>query len=187
MDIATNAPRAAARDILRDACRGTHARLDQRLSQVDFNDRDGYAAMLAQMSAPLTALESALSSGIAPVLFDNWAARLRAHALRRDLSALERPVHERFGAPVEDEAAALGVLYVLEGSRLGGQMLARMARASTDDRVRSATAFFTHGAGGGLWRTYLARLEASEAVKRQPENAVRAALAAFGAFEAAFA
>lgn len=186
MDIALEAP-AAARTLLRDACGAVHARLDATLSRVDFNDRAAYADMLSRMSAPLSAMEGALSSGVAPVLFENWAGRLRSHALRADLDALNTDFRQRFAAPIENEAEALGALYVLEGSRLGGRVLARMAGESADERVRGATRYFRHGERGGHWRSFIDKLEASSAVREKPERAKRAALDTFAAFEAAFA
>lgn len=186
MDIALEAP-AAARFRLRDACGAVHARLDARLCQIDFNNRAAYADMLARMSGPVSALESALSAGVAPVLFANWAGRLRAHALRADVEALGGAYRQRFAAPIEHEADALGALYVLEGSRLGGRVLARMAGESNDAGVRGATCYFSHGANAGHWRSYLAVLETSPAVRATPARTTRAALDAFSAFEAAFA
>lgn len=187
MDIATITPCAAARGVLRDACRGIHAHLDQRLSEVDFNDRAAYADMLSRLSAPVTALEAGLTNGVAPVLFTNWAARLRAHALRSDVEAVGGDFRVRKAHPIEGEAEALGALYVLEGSRLGGQVLARMVQQSRDERVRAATRYFLHGAQAGLWRSFLQRLEQSPAVAANPERATHAALSAFAAFQGAFA
>lgn len=187
MDIATNAPGAAARALLRDACRGIHAQLDQQLSQVDFNDRAAYADMLSRMSGPVTALEGALTAGVAPVLFTNWAERLRTHALRKDVAAVGGRFAEHTAPAIESEAEALGTLYVLEGSRLGGQVLARMACESRDPQVRDATRYFLHGARGGLWRSFLERLEQSPAVNAEPARATHAALAAFATFQGAFA
>lgn len=185
MTIACEAP-SAARALLRDACGGIHTRLDTRLSRVDFNDRDAYADMLSRISGPLSAMEGALSAGIAPVLFENWAGHLRAHALRDDIAALGGRFRADRAAPVESEAEAFGVLYVLEGSRLGGQVLARMAEESADAEVRGATRYFRHGARAGHWRSFLGKLEASRGVQAYPERARRAAVSTFQAFEAAF-
>lgn len=186
MTIALEAP-AAARLVLRDACGDIHARIDARLSDVDFHDRAAYADMLSRMSGPVSALEGALTSGIAPALFGNWAERLRAHALRADLDALGGEFRRETAPAIETEAEALGTLYVLEGSRLGGRVLARMAGQSHDARVRAATRYFDHGARGGLWRSFLETLEASDAAQRRREELKSAALGAFAMFEAAFA
>jgi heme oxygenase (biliverdin-IX-beta and delta-forming) len=186
MDIALEAP-AAARLLLRDACGAIHSRLDARLSRVNFSDRAEYADMLARMSGPLSATEGALSAGIAPALFGNWAGRLRAHALRADLAALGASFRQRFAAPIESEAEAFGALYVLEGSRLGGRVLARMADESGDEVVQGATRYFRHGERAGHWRSFLDAMERSSAVRREPERAKHAAIATFEAFEATFA
>lgn len=186
MTIALEAP-AAARILLRDACGAVHARLDARLSRYDFNDRVAYADMLSRMSGPLSAMEGALSAGIAPVLFENWAGRLRSHALRDDLRNVGGDFRQLFAAPIENEAEMFGALYVLEGSRLGGRVLARMADESADAGVRGATKYFRHGERAGHWRSFIDKLEASNAVRRAPERAKRAALETFEAFEAAFA
>jgi heme oxygenase len=184
MDIAVEAPKAA-RALLREACAEAHARLDGRLSKLNFNDRSAYAEMLARMSGPVSAYEGALTAGIAPALFGNWSGRLRSHALRADLDALGGGFRQTRRAPIEDEAAALGALYVLEGSRLGGQVLARMAEASADENVRGATRYFRHGQGGALWRGFIETLENSDAVKSQPHITAHSALETFAAFETA--
>lgn len=185
MDIALKAP-AAARTLLRDACGAIHERLDARLSRVDFDDRASYADMLARLSGPVSAVEGALTAGIAPALFPNWAGRMRAHRLRADLDALGGGFRQRYAAPIESEAEALGALYVLEGSQLGGRVLARLAGESRDPAVRGARRYFTHGAAPILWREFLATLEASSAAAAERERMIGAALATFTAFEAAF-
>lgn len=186
MDIASDASHAA-RFLLRDACGDIHARLDARLSRFNFSDRADYADMLARMSGPLSATESALSAGIAPVKFENWAGRLRAHALRADLEHLGAAFTQRFAAPIEDEAEMFGALYVLEGSRLGGRVLARMADESGDAMVRGATRYFRHAEREGHWRSFLDAMENSEAVRAAPKRTTQSALTTFEAFEAAFA
>jgi heme oxygenase len=184
MNVAVEAP-AGARTLLREACAEAHARLDGRLSKLNFDDREAYAAVLSRMSGPLSAYEGALTAGVAPALFANWSGRLRSYALRADLEALGGSFRQTRRAPLEDEAAALGALYVLEGSRLGGQVLARMAEASADEGVRGATRYFRHGQGGALWRGFIETLENSDAVRARPHAAAQAALDTFAAFEAA--
>ncbi|MGE0742580.1 MAG: biliverdin-producing heme oxygenase [Hyphomonadaceae bacterium] len=186
MDIALEAP-AAARTLLRDACGETHARLDQKLSNINFDDRGAYTHMLERISGPLGALEAALSADLGPALLSDWPQRRRTPALRADLAALGGSFQVRFAPPITDEAEALGVLYVLEGSRLGGRVLARMAAESADPAVRGATHFFRHAEHAGHWRDFLAVLETSSAVRANPVRAKRGALDAFARFEAAFA
>ena len=83
----------------------------------------------------------------------------------------------------EIPAAHTGFLYVLEGSRLGGQVLLRQVLASPDPVVRGNARFLRHGEGLRLWPSLVAWL----AARRPSEHgaAIEGALAAFGAFEAA--
>jgi heme oxygenase len=74
------------------------------------------------------------------------------------------------------------MVYVLEGSRLGGKLLLRRARANPDPPVRLATHYLAHGEGLDLWRPFLQRLEASVAVIQAPHEAVAGARAAFMTF-----
>jgi len=186
MSIAFEAP-VAARALLRDACGEMHANLDARLSRIDFNDRSAYADMLSRFSAPLTALEAGLSAGVAPKLLPDWAERRRAAALCEDVVSLGGEFNARVAPAIEDEAEVVGALDVLEGSRLGCRVLARMAEESADADVRGATRYFRHAESAGHWRSFLACLENAPAVRRRPDRAVRAARAAFQSFSAAFA
>jgi heme oxygenase len=186
MDTALAAPKVA-RAFLRSACEGVHTRLDARLSAFSFDDRKSYARMLSGFSGPVTALESALATGVASRLFYDLPERLRSVPLSLDLNDLGGPFHFRAGEPITDEAEAFGVLYVLEGSRLGGRILAKRASESHDTKVQRATRYFRHAERAGHWQSFLARLEQSKAVMDAPERAAAAALAAFAAFEAALA
>src|SRR3954462_6395747 len=50
-------------------------------------------------------------------------------------------------------------MYVLEGLRLGAQILLKRVSQSNDPVVAEATAYLTHGAGRHLWRSFLVLLE----------------------------
>lgn len=76
------------------------------------------------------------------------------------------------------------MLYVLEGSRLGGKLLLRRALANPDRQMRSATRYLGHGDGRDLWRFFLERLEASPTVASAPDAAVAGARDAFSLFAA---
>ncbi|MCW5734077.1 MAG: hypothetical protein KIS73_08125 [Enhydrobacter sp.] len=100
-----------------------------------------------------------------------------------DLQALGAALPREIDPPlVGGEARQFGIVYVLEGSRLGGKLLMRRALAHPDFRVRAATRFLSHGAGFDLWSSFLVRLEASPAVTREPDEAVAGARAAFALF-----
>lgn len=74
----------------------------------------------------LTAVEQALDdAGFADAL-DDWPERKRAGAVAADLAAIgEAPPPPLAAPPLDTPAARWGAAYVVEGSRLGGALLAR--------------------------------------------------------------
>jgi hypothetical protein len=56
-------------------------------------------------------------------------------------------------------------MYVLEGSRLGAQVLLQAVAGSSDAAVTAATAYLRHGAGRHLWQSFLALLATAMAAK----------------------
>jgi heme oxygenase (biliverdin-IX-beta and delta-forming) len=88
-------------------------------------------------------------------------------------------VHDAAVPEIGGEAHQFGMLYVLEGSRLGARLLARNARAHADARVRSATRYLRHGENERFWQSFLSALEASEPTRRATTEAVAGAKAAF--------
>ena len=116
-------------------------------------------------------------------LLPDWNERSRSAALDADLAELGIPCPPVATAPrLDGEAFLFGVLYVLEGSRLGARLLTRQILANGDPHLRRATRYLRHGEGKPFWQTFLARLEASIAVRRSPERAVAGAVAAFACF-----
>ncbi|MBK1663719.1 biliverdin-producing heme oxygenase [Rhodospirillum rubrum] len=80
-------------------------------------------------------------------------------------------------------AEAVGVLYVLEGSRLGGQGLANTLSRSDDPRIAAATAFLgsRDRAVGPLWRAITAMIETIGADPADRQRVTAAAKATFDA------
>jgi heme oxygenase len=98
-----------------------------------------------------------MSAGVVRILPD-WERRSRRRAILADLRKLgERPQVAR--QVTLDFHNILGVVYVLEGSRLGGRVLLGKAMQSGDPVVRSATAYLRHGAHEPFWSSFLAILE----------------------------
>lgn len=127
LDESPIAARPALRDALRSTTAGVHARLDAALSESSLSRRADYLAFLKATRAVLAPMELALSCCVLP-----WRYAPRCAALDADLRALATvppPVELHLAAHVVDTASALGCVYVLEGSRLGGQVLARRLSA----------------------------------------------------------
>lgn len=163
---------------LRAATAEAHARVDRGFSAFDWTSRAGYAAFLRAQAAALLPLERALDAGgAADGLGIGWAGRRRGAALLADLAALGAAVPEgERAAPIAAPAAALGTIYVLEGSRLGGSLIKRSV--PTD----FPAAFLAPGPEGG-WRALLAALERALADEDLLDEAIAAARAAFARFE----
>lgn len=177
---------ASVRFDLRGATASAHERVDAAFGGLSLTDPVGYASFLQAHHAVLPACEAALAaSGTAGLLAD-WPSRVRTSALRADLTAigvLPQPVTVKLA--LLSPAAAFGMMYVLEGSRLGGAVLARRLLMNPDQRCRGAARYLRHGEGLGLWPRFVRALEASPHVREDPEAVLASALHTFGLFEAA--
>jgi heme oxygenase len=101
-----------------------------------------------------------------------------------------QPLALRRTAPTAPEV--FGILYVLEGSRLGAQLLLEQVLASDDENVRNASAYLRHGQSGpsgeavpNLWRSFLQQLETNDAADDQTQT-VSGAVYAFTMFIRSF-
>ncbi|WP_207538915.1 biliverdin-producing heme oxygenase [Sabulicella rubraurantiaca] len=163
---------AGARLFLREATREAHDAVDRAFGAYALTGRDGYARFLRAQARILPAMERSLDPG---PLLPPW--RGRGPLLSADLAALGEAMPP--AAPLAlppGEAARLGAIYVLEGSRLGGAMLARQVPAEWPG------AFLRTPAPAGLWRAVIALLEAEDSGPAWREEAADGARAAFGAF-----
>jgi heme oxygenase len=123
------------------------------------------ADFLARMYGFVQPYEAALRQHAA-AFGPDWQLeqRYRAHFILEDLARLGYPAEPpRCPAmpPLETRAQLLGAMYVLEGSTLGGQVIARqLAAAGVEGR-----AFFASRAErtGPLWKQFGQRLEAAAA------------------------
>jgi heme oxygenase len=111
-----------------------------------------------------------------PGLFD-YRSRRKLPALEEDLAALGRerlPLDSEF--PVLDSVAGLvGVLYTIEGSANGGQVIARLLRQLPYDNLPMA---FFNGYGNLSWQRWDEFLEFAETRCRDEDREVAAASAA---------
>ena len=161
---------------LRQATRDAHDRVDGAFARYDLNSRAGYLAFLCAHGRALPAAEAVLTEDAG---LPDWSPR--TPLLRADLRALdaELPAPLACSAPAT-RAGMLGLLYVVEGSRLGGAVLARTVAPDLPAAYLSAR----HAPGG--WRALLARLDADEVGDGGwREAALVGALAGFSLFAAA--
>lgn len=173
------------RNSLRGATDHLHRDLDRMVASFKLGDATHYRRFLQASAATLIAIEQLLESAGVAALVPDWDERCRRDFILADLHSLDsqvQPLALRRTAPTPAEV--FGILYVLEGSRLGAQVLLEQVLASTDERVRNASAYLQHGQST-LWRSFLQQLETHEAADDQTQT-VSGAVYAFTMFIRAF-
>jgi len=139
---------------------GFHAAFDARMIQAP-------AALAKAIDLPLRGRAALIAEDLAGL--GASPQRLAALPLCEDM------------APMASEGDYLGALYVVEGSTLGGQFIARALATAVGENRRF---FLGHGSEHSrLWRSFVARLDRLDAEPAEAADAERSALAAFGAFE----
>jgi heme oxygenase len=139
------------------------------------DDRESYTAFLIAHARALPAVEARLAGR--NVAFP-W--RSRRDALVADLAALGRGMPEPLPFDLaDDEAACWGALYVTEGSRLGGVMLARQVGEGLP------RAYLESGFGAGEWRDFRHTLDGAASDGAWVDRAVAAAEQVFGLYRRA--
>ena len=137
---------------LRAATAADHAMVDGRFGTLHLDDPVDYRRMLRAHARALPAVEAALTTEGEGADGRLPAWRRRTPALLADLAGLgiEPPAPLAFAA--DSGAAQWGVLYVAEGSRLGGQLLARAVP------VGQPHAYLSSRHRPGEWRALLLKI-----------------------------
>jgi heme oxygenase (biliverdin-IX-beta and delta-forming) len=172
---------------LRQSTAAAHRRLDAGFSAFDLTSLQGYRRFLEASAAALLPLETALDEGGIDALFPDWPQRSRRAAIISDLDRLDttaRPLCRV--APLERDGL-LGVMYVLEGSRLGAKFLLRTIAERGDARIKAATDYLRHGADKPLWQDFVHRLEGEPVTAADEAAIIRGARGAFAMFAEAAA
>lgn len=164
---------------LRNATAADHRAVDAAFGAFSLTDRDDYCRFLSAQLRAVAAVERALAH------MPDW--RPRADLIADDLAMMGEGVPSPLGfAPPESVGAAWGMLYVLEGSRLGGVVLAQMADAGFP------RSFLMAAHAPGEWRAFReAMAHAAEragdgrAQAQWRQDALSGARAVFALFEEA--
>jgi heme oxygenase (biliverdin-IX-beta and delta-forming) len=160
---------------LRAATVGDHHDTDVAFGRFDLKDAASYIAFLRAHARVLPAIEEALEGEAALPPF-----RPRTPAIEADLAALGSVMPEPLPIAVpKSEGARFGTLYVIEGSRLGGGVLAGQVGVGLPNAYLSAK----HEPGE--WRAFCQRLDAAAKDEAWTEDAVAAAKATFGLYRKA--
>ena len=176
---------------LRAATAQSHETVERTLDLLDPGlDRQRLTAVLGRLHGFWSAAEAGLDAWShrrpADAARLQWARRRRAHLFAADLTALGAPsgdlaVPALPDVPVTDDA--LGRLYVLEGSTLGGTFIDRhlsgLAALGEGVRVR---AFAPYGLEtGAMWHAYRQRTREHVTAGGDPRRVVGAARDTFAA------
>jgi heme oxygenase len=182
--------------VLQDLRAGTaelHIALEKRLPFFsDSLDANAFERLMQAYYGFYLPLESALlDSGSIPVDFD-LAPRLKSQTLLNDLQALGLTAETIARLPlchslpvIDSSATCLGVLYVLEGATLGGQILRReIASRLRLDAGNGAAFLDIYGAATGRrWRDFIEYLGSRSLDAGEREAVVAAAQTTFSCFE----
>lgn len=164
---------------LRDATQAHHRRLESRIDILRrIGTPDGRRGLVARFHALHAQSEAAMAPFLAEVEGLDFEARRRTSRLARDLRLLGgRPAPPREDRVVVRGAAeALGLMYVLEGSTLGGRVIRRQVEGAGGD-MRGLSFLDPYGAEvGERWRAFLGVLDAETDV----DAMVAGAVAGFG-------
>ncbi|KAB7766699.1 biliverdin-producing heme oxygenase [Xanthomonas maliensis] len=157
------APPSAAL-LLRHATQEAHRRVEavpamQLLAQGRV-DAATYGWILRRHHALLAGFEAQLGDWLSTLAVVGWSYRRRSAALREDLQALGQPLSAAEPPPLAAvEAARWGQLYVVEGSQLGGRVIARALRQRQPSLANALRYFELGEEDAAGWRRFQGLLE----------------------------
>lgn len=174
---------------LRTATAHAHETVDAAFGGYDLTDRDSYVRFLSAHAEVMVPLEAALDAAGAEAVTPDWASRKRGQLILADLAALGADpisvgVEQGMDVPIASADADIaptlaGILYVVEGSRLGGRFLSRQVPAAFPKSYLDA-----HQQSGN-WAKLLASIDQILYDEGRTETAIDAALETFVLFERA--
>lgn len=122
----------------------------------------------------------------------DFATRRKAEAIKTDLAHIEKATPNASALPIchdlpeiTDASQALGYLYVMEGSTLGGKVIARLLEETLGINQQNGAAFF-YGYGpetGAKWKAFREALVSYAESSGEEERIIAAANQTFLKFE----
>ncbi|HEU4901607.1 MAG TPA: biliverdin-producing heme oxygenase, partial [Flavisolibacter sp.] len=160
MPLTMNAVPLAA--MVKDETKTVHEEVEQLLLPhlAAVQTTDDYAAILKMFYGYFQPLEKMIEALVTPAILPDIAERRKASAIVHDLSAIGQDANSLLLSThlpkIENAAQAMGALYVLEGSTLGGKMIAKMLRKNEALSLSDDKLTFFSGYGeetGSKWKT----------------------------------
>jgi heme oxygenase len=192
---------ATARNALREATAASHQRLHHLPSFASLAagrlDRPGYVRLLERLLGFHAPIEATIASALADENFGLDLSRCRrSHLLVQDLRVLgagdscsppSRPMVDR--PALTSAAEAMGWLYVVEGSALGGRLLARHLDHVLPPHDASGRLFLLAGGDSAhiSWREVCQAVDVCGLEPERLKTMIAGALGAFDCFGSWFA
>lgn len=168
---------------MKAATRDAHQEIDDRImAAAPFASRENYARFVRLQYRVHHAVDPLFRSGALGALLPDLAGRRRLDLVEQDAADLgiALPDLPPAAEAPQDTAAALGWLYVVEGSNLGAAFLLKAAGALGFGEDFAARHLAGHPAGRGLhWRTFTAALDSVPLTDTEEDRAIAGAQAAF--------
>lgn len=181
-------PRQSMRSTLRAATAEDHGRVDAFFRN-GLRDLRDYRVYLRGFHAAIAGVAPALEAALARSPWARWPQRERVDALASDLRALGlTPLPDSRPPPLDGAAAAVGALYVIEGSALGARLLIEDVRGLGTDPAHGARFLHLHAgdAAARRWHAFVQCLEAAGFDAREERGMMAAAAAMFAYAEQEF-
>ncbi|MGV7193450.1 biliverdin-producing heme oxygenase [Xanthomonas axonopodis] len=151
-------------------------------------DSAAYVQILRRHHAFLSGFEAQLGNWLATLVGNGWHYRRRVPALRDDLRALGQQPDLPAALPATaDDAARWGMLYVIEGSQLGGRVIARSVRKQQPALAGALRYFEMADDDPAGWRRFQAALDRRLATPSARDAAIDGAQAMFAHFHTCLA
>lgn len=171
---------------IKEATKAAHQQLEgvvvRKLKAI--NGREDYADFLKHFYAYFNVVEQAIAPFVNTSVLPDYQERRNASYLKSDIEALgytvdDLPVAQAPG--ISNLQEALGALYVLEGSIMGGSIIVKMLEKQN---IRDGVSFFSgYGeATGQKWGAFIAVLNANAQSDEEENSAISAANATFDRF-----
>lgn len=176
---------------IKEATKTAHQQLEgvvvRKLKAIE-SDAD-YAEFLKHFYVYFHSVEQAIAPYITADILPDYKDRRNSSYLKQDIEALGSDVvalPDAVAPSINNVSEALGALYVLEGSIMGGRIIVQMLEKLG---ITKGVSFFSgYGeATGQKWETFIDVLNTQAHTSEQHEQAIRAANETFANFGDVFA
>jgi heme oxygenase (biliverdin-IX-beta and delta-forming) len=173
---------------LKELTREEHVLLEKEFMKIieSLPDREGYLRLLTRIYGFYLPVEAALMQYLnsSPVI--DYEERIKSDKIRSDIRSMTHDIDDvqicEAIPAIGSFHSAIGVLYVLEGSTLGGQIIARILQAKLNLHA-GLTFFLSYGTETpSMWNRFKSYL-LTPFTPEQEEEIVSAAVATFRTYK----